>query len=565
MNINNLEKILSLSTEPEKKNDYDIWVKQNDIITFLEKEIGDENIIIYAVLPHVFIHAVLISETNLNDETVEDLLRWDHNPYSTWSFVVSSDDAWIEGPLASSSSKILSKGEQIIYARSFDGDDSRSRYFELEQKISHVLDLHYVSESNAWCNLDRLGDIAELVKIIELEELPNNGSGTIIYMNKEVLGKYTSANDSLLCRMFDFTRYKTGSFSGWGKQNEPINLSNENNLFGKLVVYQGYGSYSRGFQIANISVPKQRVIDQSWGRFTPKENKQYAIFIAQDWKNNRIAEISCDPSCLANYFTESELPFEITPAFFKPEVLLKYKSDREKYHLDTRSVSCRGTWHLETFDVNDVGQVHTYLKYLGYLPYEEQLHWKQFNEEPKAPISKRAFATDFEGKFYDEYDPLPSLKYKLEKLHREKVDWWTLRGEESIKKVHIPYTNSRDEWADEILNLDQLVVEGFNEKWLRHKAKKLGRTPDIISRSLKLMEECLIGIGFENEHAYKLMSPFHEVHNLRSVLKGHATGSEATEIKKNALKEFGSFRKHFEHICTEIDENLETITEALQE
>jgi len=79
------------------------------------------------------------------------------------------------------------------------------------------------------------------------------------------------------------------------------------------------------------------------------------------------------------------------------------------------------------------------------------------------------------------------------------------------------------------------------------------------------MEECLIGIGFENEHAYKLMSPFHEVHNLRSVLKGHATGSEATEIKKNALKEFGSFRKHFEHICTEIDENLETITDALQE
>lgn len=327
--------------------------------------------------------------------------------------------------------------------------------------------MHYVSERNAWCRLDRFGDIAELVKIIELQDLPNNASGTIISMNKEILGEYTSVSCLSLCRMFDFTRYKTGSFSGWGKQNKPIKFSNENNIFGRLVVYQGYGSYSRGFQVANISIPKQQLIDQSWGRFPPKENRQYATFIAQDWKNDRIAEISCNPSCLANYFTESKLPFEITPAFFRPEVLLKYKSDREKYRLDTRSVSCRGTWHLETFDVNDAGQIHTYLIYLSHPPYEEQLHWKQFNEEPKAPISKRAFATDFEDQFYDEYDPLPSLKYKLESLHREKVDWWTLRGKDVMEKVHYPYTSSRDEWADEILNLDQLVVEGFEEKWLK--------------------------------------------------------------------------------------------------
>ena len=145
---------------------------------------------------------------------------------------------------------------------------------------------------------------------------------------------------------------------------------------------------------------------------------------------------------------------------------MKYKSDREKYRLETRSVSCRGTWHLETFDVNDAGQIHTYLKYLSHLPYEEQLHWKQYNEKPKAPISKRAFATDFEGQFYDAYDPLSSLKYKLEKINREKVGWWTLRTDDLTEKVQYPYTSSRDEWADEILNLDQLIVEGLEEKWL---------------------------------------------------------------------------------------------------
>ena len=365
--------------------------------------------------------------------------------------------------------------------------------------------------------------------------------------------------------MFDFTRYKSGSFSDWGNRNEPVEFGGQNNIFGSLVVSNGYGSYSRGFQVRNISIPKEKVINDMWGRPTTEKPKQYATFIAHDWKNKRIAEISCDPSCLANYFTKSELPFEITPAFFRPEVLLKYKSDREKYQLKSRSVGCRGVWYLKTFDINAAGQVHTYLIYLSHLPYEEQLHWKQYNEKPKAPLSERAITTDFEGKFYDGYDPLYSLSYKLEKLHRSKVGWWTLRNEDAPKKVHYPYTSSCDEWAEEILNLDQLVVEGLEEKWLRKKAKELGRNPDTKLRELKLTEECLVAVGFEDDHAHQLMSPFHDVHNLRSILKGHASGSEAKKIRKQALQQFGSFRRHFEHLCAECDDSLETIIEAFHE
>jgi len=72
-----------------------------------------------------------------------------------------------------------------------------------------------------------------------------------------------------------------------------------------------------------------------------------------------ITEISCNPTCLANYFTKSDLPFEISPAFFRPEVLLRYKSDPDKYELTIRSISCRDAWYLQTYDINDAGQVHT--------------------------------------------------------------------------------------------------------------------------------------------------------------------------------------------------------------
>ncbi len=126
---------------------------------------------------------------------------------------------------------------------------------------------------------------------------------------------------------------------------------------------------------------------------------------------------------VANYFTASDLPFEMSPAFFRPDVLLKYKGDSEKYRLEDRSITCRNAWHLETYDINDAGQVHTYLIYLQRLPYDEQLYWKSYNEKPKSSISKRAFTTDFEGNWYNEYDALASLKEFAFELDHERVPW----------------------------------------------------------------------------------------------------------------------------------------------
>ena len=201
----------------------------------------------------------------------ENGIKWGHNPYSTWGLTISSDDAWIEGPLAGSGSKTLSEGEQIVFGRSFEGDKTTKLYYELEQKISHVLDIHYISDRNAWCRLNQFGDIEEVAKITELKDLPNNESGIIITIKRDILGEYTSVSEFSLCRMFDFMRYKTSNFSGWGHGNEPVGFGNENDIFGKLVVVNGYGSYSRGIQVRNISVPKNEVINRIWGTSSLKK------------------------------------------------------------------------------------------------------------------------------------------------------------------------------------------------------------------------------------------------------------------------------------------------------
>ena len=110
-------------------------------------------------MPHVFIHAVLILDIDLDDEVISDLLKWSYNPFSSWGLTCSSDDAWIEAPLSNAGSKTLKSGEQILFGRSFEGIDNNKSYYEINQKISHVLDVHYVPERKAWCKLDAHGDV----------------------------------------------------------------------------------------------------------------------------------------------------------------------------------------------------------------------------------------------------------------------------------------------------------------------------------------------------------------------------------------------------------------------
>ncbi len=563
MNLYNLNKIYSLEQEPENKVDFDNWVSQKEVVDYLENEAKDDYIIIYAILPHTIIHSLFIPNTRLNEEEIENLKQWNFNRDSLWAISYSSDDVWVAPPLSSERDKILSTGEQIVFGRSFECINNNECYYELNQKLAHVLEVHYVEERKSWCKLDDQGDIVEVFKLFEINDhLPKNRTGIIICAKREELSEYISIENLTLIRMFDITRFKLDNFRGWADNRESEDFGKLTLIYGSLSITPGVDSYSRGFQLVDLSIiPKEQIVNRGWGR-EDNSHKKYCSYIAYDWKNNMVSEISCDPACLSNYFTESDLPFGMTPAFFNPEVLSKYKNDRAKYTLSDSSITCRSVWSLETFDVNSAGQVHTYLVYLSRLPYKEQCYWQQHNEKPKAPLSERAFITDFEGRFDKIYDPLPSLKRKLHNLYDKGEHWWTLRDENALGKVHYPYTESTDEWADEILNLDQLLIEGLEEKWLRKKAKELGCNPKNQDGTLKLLEAILVALDFE-ERAKGIMTPFHVVHKLRSI-KAHVSGAEAKRERKKALTEHGSFKKHFEKICGDCDESVGIITEALK-
>jgi hypothetical protein len=338
----------------------------------------------------------------------------------------------------------------------------------------HVADVHWRPEARAYCRYDANGDLDPVVSVTNR---PDSGREyTLVSFKWGPLEEYLAASRMTLVRMFDFTLLRHGEFNGW-PLDKPERLVKGTDLVYRQRVVEGHAAYTRGFQIIRPRRDAVEVATAITNRWGGRGNRQYASFIAFDLRNGEVRQISTDPAETTNYFEakENDLPFELSPAFFRAEVLLKYKGDRDKYTVAERSVTCRTAWHLDAIDVNEAGQVHAYICYLRNLPYSEQLHWLSFNERPKASISSRATTTDFEGRWATDVDSLQRLLAVVRRWDDESVRWWTLKDRRLLERVSTPVTSSRDEWAESFLDLAKLVVEGLEMKAVRDQLAAAGR------------------------------------------------------------------------------------------
>ena len=83
------------------------------------------------------------------------------------------------------------------------------------------------------------------------------------------------------------------------------------------------------------------------------ETERYVEFIVYDWRHQKITQMSCEPSastCFDNASSNS-LPYDLSAAYFRPEVLSKYREDVENYCIcvKNRTISFRDEWVLRPF------------------------------------------------------------------------------------------------------------------------------------------------------------------------------------------------------------------------
>lgn len=555
-----------IDTMPDLPSSYSEWILAKNHLEYLRKNALSDELIIYTSSDFFYTHSVIVENSKLFPIDKNDLLKWSLNPFNTIASYVyggGRDDVWIERGSTNVGSTSLNGVLQLVFARTFNGwSDYDRNYVEIHQEYTQLSEIHWRPEKRAYCRYNEHGDLESVISITTKQKKDDNI--TLVSFMWEPLEEYLVASDSSLIRLFDFTLFDDKTFTGWANEHSPIEFLNSDDLFYRQSVIPNNAAYTVGVQIITPRNSKEVVYSRIKGIPVDKSDKNYVEYIAYDWRNNVITKISTDPNFTSNYFNANEkfLPFELSPAFFKPDVLLKYKSDREKYTVNDGTITCRSGWELRGIDVNEAGQVHTYICDLRRLPYEEQIYWLSFNEYPKASISKRAFENDFEGKWSISIDPHQDVLSIIHQWNDNKITWWTLRDEKQLLRINPPITESRDEWAESFLDLSKLIIEGFESKVIRSELQKSNINYEKEDRTITLLEKLVRGKdkNYENIELTGLRS----VQFLRTKLKGHIGGSDAKNLVLDAQMQHETFYNHFQYICSQIVKDLNSIENIFQ-
>lgn len=538
------------------------WVTATAHVDFLKATASADEMIVYASGPYTFIHSLAVPLAALNPMNHDDLLGWGTNPYtSAASYVYGGDPRtmWIERGGRSRGSKTLDAGMDLIYARTFEGwAGPEKNYVEATQEYTHLTGLHFRPEESAYCRFDDVGDLYYGISITRSGD--DKGGVSLVSFAWEELEQYLALSDSALVRLFDFTLLRHEEFDEW--PDDPEKLTHDSaTLFYRQKIASRAG-YTRGVQIILPRLSKQEVADNVAEGWSGRRNKRYVEFIAYDFRNKEITKVSTDPKATTNYFEASgnNLPFELSPAFFRPEVLSKYKTDRDKYTISDRDIHCRAAWTLRGYDVNEAGQVHAYICDIRALPYEEQLHWLSFNVEPKTWISERAATTDFKGEFTTIVSARQELASLISRWTGKELNYWTLRDSGLMNRGNVPLTTSTDEWSEAIMDLDKLVVEGFVVKSIRAKLDAEQIPYDANEQSIALLERLVSRTATPSKPPP--LVGLRSAHHIRSKTKGHVAGSEGKVLARQAITTHKSYANHFEHLCGQIVADLKAIESA---
>ena len=559
-----LERIMALNEPPADGEEYARWITGEDHLQLLREDPESDELLVHTGSQHVFVHTVAVPEEELQAVTSTALLGWNGGPESARvSYVFGGRDPRIRLETVHDfwPNNVLPGARPLIYLRDLlAGPQGRKQHLELHQEYAHAVGIPCASSPERFMLRNENGDLDHVVSVTQREDPP---VWCAVSFLRHPLEQYLAASGSVLVRMFDFNLYDLKTFGGWPEDERPTAFDVGSVMFNKLEI-AGYAGYLRGVQTLPLGRPRDEILDSINKGPLPRQTGPPVSFIAHDWRNRRVVEISVDRDATTNYVERRiGLPFEMSPAFFRPEVMRKYESDSGKYRIQGRDIVCADTWSLQAVGRNAARQVHAYIRYLRNLPYSEQLHWKAHNEPPKAPISADVLRMDFEG----EWNDLPSLATavspvlrRLRKWKEKDVEWWKCRDDEVFSRIRAMYTESQEEWRDKCRELATLAIEGFDQKWLRRQAEAAGETPDQAEQSLRLLERILRGEE-PGEQETKLEA-LRELQNVRTLVS-HTRGSKARRFLAGIEERDGSYRAHFDELCERIDRELDMIEGAL--
>ena len=548
-------------TDPQGRSS---WFNADRHLQLLRDNAGEEEVILWASSKPSLICTVITPGSDIYPPDCDDLVKWSTTPdagRACYSWNLDGTDVkaefWYDPP----GRKSLKRSQNLVFRMRMEGTDYPATY-ELLQEFVHASGIHWLDEHHGYCKVDENGDIEPVVSITNEQ---GQNRFVLITCRRKPLERYLAATGRVLVRLFDFLMVGDG-FDSWHDGVRETIAESDFLFYDQCLHPKGHG-FTRGAQLLPVTMTRDDLFGELMDPGSLRAGRKHASFIIQDWRNYRVVETSAAPGETANYFNGegNSLPYELSPAFFKPEVLSRYKADREKYTVDEeyRTIRCRGAWELRSYDINEAGQVHAYLCDLRHLPYQEQQYWRIHNEEPKGTISLRSIENDFQGVWASYETPLDTVMRTVRGWARHKPGWWRIDDEDDLRRVNTPVSSSKDEWTGGFVELSKAVIEGFQVSPLREALRQKGIQFDNQEQSLSLLRKFLSDQTGQEEERLRLEG-LRTVWQIRSMVGSHRAGSDADQIARNAISEHGSYRAHFEHVCDQVADELELIERVLR-
>lgn len=289
-----------------------------------------------------------------------------------------------------------------------------------------------------------------------------------------------------------------------------------------------------------------------------EKKERYPEFIIGERPDGSLVRYTCDPNKLGTHFDKvPRAPHYLTPVFFKPAVLDKYRSSPH-FEVSERHISCGSQWRCEIDNV-DPDRVMAYLGDLGRdLPESERIHFLSFEMSPvDQRISEEVVKTDFFNMWVK--DPSGPVS-KLMRARIELDEAWEKRfglalfrpfhpsDEGILEQIHIPSSNGEAEFEAVIMALTRALVDYIDEGSLKG--------ADVKGSINKL--EAFLSVN----DIVADVKPLRDLQNLRSAGAAHGKGSKYDRLRGDVVTE--DHREDTKRLIARLTAMLNELAEALK-
>lgn len=290
------------------------------------------------------------------------------------------------------------------------------------------------------------------------------------------------------------------------------------------------------------------------------------LVIGRDPSSGKPIRSTCNPNELRTYFDSSDddRPHQLTPVYFRLEVLGRYVSEPHRYHVTRTRLTCLDLWGVDAVR-NSEDLLEVYLSDIGgRIPRSERPHWLAFNVPPRGKMDEGRFRRDFLNQPAPTPDPVGNLLRSVQSVDDAFAARWGGPMRNALKEplkteyehLYGPVTEDASALMSPILTLTKGLVDSLDVRLLR----EITGVKDASNKSLELLRKL---VGMEGGDIDVIVGPLVALQHIRSKGQAHRSDTGRMKVLADEGLEDMSPLQQFDLICERVTAALNGLRDLI--